>query len=76
MLATWVDSDHLCLGVRLSAPTTGSESRRRPSGLCSVGGFRCRNEGEASCAVGSGRDGAASGGVVEGISVATVSSRG
>jgi hypothetical protein len=47
----------LCLGVRLSAPTTGSESRRRSSAVCSVGGFRGLNEGEASCAVGIGRGG-------------------
>ena len=62
----------LCLGMRLSAPTTGSGSRRRPSGVCSVGGFRGLSEGEASCSVGSGRNGAASGGVFEGKIVATV----
>jgi hypothetical protein len=62
----------LCLGLRLSAPTTGSESPRRPSGVSSVGGFRVLSEGEASCAVSSGRDDAANGGAFGGKTVATV----
>jgi transcriptional regulator with XRE-family HTH domain len=62
----------LCLGVRLPARTTGSECRRRPSGVCPVGGMRGRNEGGTSGAVGSGGADAASGGVCEGSIVATV----
>jgi hypothetical protein len=56
----------LCLGVRLPTLTTGSESRRRPSAVCPVGGLRALNEGGTSGAVGSGGDDAASGGVLEG----------
>src|SRR5262249_1685695 len=66
----------LCLGLRSSAPTTGSESRRRASAVCRAGGFRGLNEGGASCAVGSGSDGAAPGGAFEGKIVATVPSGG
>jgi len=55
---------------------TESESRRRPSAVCPVGGFRGLNEGGTSGAVGSGGDDAASGGVFEGKIVATVQSDG
>jgi hypothetical protein len=54
----------LCLGVRLGGPTTGSESRRRGFAVRPVSGFRGLSEGEASCAVGSGRVGAVRGGVL------------
>ena len=58
------------LPSRLTDPTSESESRRRASTVCSVGGFRGLNEGDASCAVGSDRDDASSGGVFEGKTVA------
>ena len=56
---------------RPTDPTSGSESRRRLSAVCSVSGFRGLNEGDASWAVGSDRDDASSGGVFEGKTVAS-----
>src|SRR5262249_59161029 len=49
-------------GLRVAAPTNGSESRRRGSVVRRAGRFRWLSKGEASGAVGSGRDGADCGG--------------
>src|SRR5262249_2211932 len=59
----------LCLGVRVAAALNGSTSRRRASVVRRAGRFQGLSKGEASGAVGSGRDGAAPGGACGGKSL-------
>jgi hypothetical protein len=54
----------LCLGLRLAAPTNGSESRRQAFVVRRAGRFRRMSPRGASRGVGSGRDGVGSGSVV------------
>jgi hypothetical protein len=65
----------MCLGVRFARLTMQFKRRPRASAVRRSGRFRGMSQGEASCAVGSGRDGAGSG-AFWGDTVATVPPRG